>query len=110
MRYRAARIKNAPLLCGFLVVCLISFCFGYFIRGENLLVRDQVHRLASPLAVSYEGASGFLPAGTPLYLDWQPGEGGFERYRIYVNVFGAPLQTYPTEKLGEIAPLVTDLD
>lgn len=88
-----------------LLLCAVSFLAGYFLRGIKKY--EQVHRLEKPLRITTDDpkANYVLPPGTVLYLDAQPPEGGFDQYRIYINVFGKPLETVPTARKGEIAPL-----
>ena len=51
--------------------------------------------------------SRYTPRIVKVGLDWQPPEGGFERYRIYVNVHGAAFPVEKVEKFNLIIPLTT---
>ncbi len=83
----------------------ISFLAGYFLR--NVPKREIVYELKEPLRIetNNELDNYYLPVGTLLYLDWEPPEGSFDRYRVYINIFGAPLDVTRTEKKGLISPL-----
>jgi hypothetical protein len=90
-----------------LVICLGSFVAGYFVRGLGLF--EGVYTLQKPLRITTDDPDNFfaLPSGTVLYLDSEPKEGGYDRYRVYINVFGRHLETSPTPKLNYIAPLTS---
>ncbi len=99
-------IKNIVII----LLLVISFFVGYFYRG--MPKKEYIYELKKPLKVATNNESGnyFLPPGTLLYLDWQPGEGGFDLYRVYINVFGPPLKVILTEKRGLIAPITAYIE
>lgn len=53
----------------------------------------KIHKLKSPIFIENENNSGYymLPKGTVLYFDGSMDE-GFSRYRLYLNVYGKPLE------------------
>lgn len=55
------------------------------------------------------GSTGIFPKGTVLYLDWGSPEGGFDRYLVYVNIFGGHLETKCLEDSTRIPPITGGL-
>jgi hypothetical protein len=100
-------MTNPKLLIITLVICLGSFISGYFVRGLGMF--ERIHALQKPLRITIDDLDKYfaLPSGTILYLDSEPSEGGYDRYRVYINVFGRPLETSPTPKINYIAPLTS---
>ncbi len=84
---------------------LIAFSIGYFLRGYPK--KDSQYILKKPLRIVTNKKTDeyYLPPETTLYLDWIPPEGGFNRYRLYLNIHGPDLEMQETEKRGEINPM-----
>lgn len=99
------KILKLLILC---FVILISFMAGYC--WKYLFKEQLVYELKKPLIIeSLESKDKCcLPAGTLLYHDWSPGEGGFNTFRVYVNIFGPSPQLHPVDKRGLIAPLMAN--
>jgi hypothetical protein len=69
--------------------------------------KKLVHTLTRPLKIATakpEDKYYFLPPGTVLYYD-APLPEKFDRYYVYINVEGKPLEVKPVEREGLIAPL-----
>lgn len=88
-----------------ITIVVVAFISGYFYH--KLPKRELVYKLKDTLRLETNDKSKdyYLPAGTVLYLDWQPGEGGFDRYRIYINLFGPTPELKLSNKRGLIVPL-----
>ena len=99
-----AKLVATVLLCG---VCML---FGYYMR--DWLGSEYVFTLEKPLRIVTDRKSDsyLLPPGTVLYRDNVPKEGGFDRYRVYVNVFGTPLKAVKSPVKGQIEPLTSFQD
>ena len=100
-------MKTISLVFLMVVLVAISFIAGYYAR--YWIKTESIYELEKPLRITTKNPDDvyLLPAGTALYLDWQPPEGGFERYRIYVNVHGAAFPVKKVEKFNLIIPLTT---
>lgn len=91
---------------------LLAFLLGVIAGaiGVYALVHPgppRVHKLQFPMLLSGGTADSpptILPKGTSLYYDWAAPE-GFVRYKLYVNVEGANLESRPATEKFWIDPL-----
>lgn len=93
-----------------ITVVIVSFSAGYLYH--KFPKKELVYELKKPLRLETKDKTKdyYLPVGTLLYYYWQPGEGGFATYRVYVDLFGPTPELKLTDKRGLIAPLTAFIE
>lgn len=101
---------QALKLIGKLIVIVAVFFAGYLYN--KIPKRELTYELKTPLRLETNDKTKdyYLPAGTLLYYHWQPGEGGFATYRVYIDLYGPAPELKLTDKRGLIAPLTAFIE
>lgn len=99
-------MKTLMIMFSILIAASVSL-FSAYIAGKNgLFETKKIYVLKKPLKLPSPDPDKrhYLPPGTTLYFDKAMPE-GFDRYYVYVNIFGEPLNAKPVPEKFFIAPL-----
>ena len=96
---------NHLIIILFALVIIVMGGFVFVRTSKEALNMNKIHTLKYPLFIENENNSGYymLPKGATLYFDGTMDE-GFSRYRLYLNVYGKPLEL-SEDSSGAIIPI-----